>query len=89
MTTKEREALLPHTKMKQFTFYLDDMTKLMVLQKLNEFCPSTNKGTISALIRVLLNNFASCTDTDFLECVMDEVQKEYLLTTKKNKRSTL
>lgn len=89
MTEQERQALRTNLSMKAFTFYLDDVTKLEVLKRLKENGCDGQKGTLSALIRVLLKHFADTTDDDFLEYVFDEVQKEYLFTTKKNKRSTL
>lgn len=89
ITDHERE-LREHMSMKAFTFMLDDVTKLKVLQKLRENGLDTKKGSMSALIRVLLNNFTELYDDDpTLEYVLKEVEKEYLFTTKKNKRSTM
>ena len=89
MTEQERQALRTNMSMRAFTFYLDDVTKLEVLKKLKENGCDGQKGTLSALIRVLLKYFADISDNDFLKYIFDEVKKEYLFTTKKNKRSTL
>ena len=88
-TPEEKRELRKHSSMKAFTFMLDDVTKLEVLKRLKENGCDTKKGTLSALIRVLLNHFANTSNDDFLEYVFDEVQKEYLFTTKKNKRSSM
>ena len=69
---------------------LDDVTKLLVLQKLKENGLDTKKGTISALIRVLLNYFTDLIPDDpTFEYIVQKVEEEYLFTTKKNKRSTM
>jgi hypothetical protein len=74
------------TNMSAFTFYLDDFTKLGVLEKLRAMGLDTKKGALSATIRVLLNEFAK---SDIDMSVKAEIESEYLFTTKKNKRSTL
>lgn len=90
MTEEHKKELREHSRMKAFTFMLDDITKLEVLKKLKAIGLDTKKGSISALIRVLLTHFA---ETPAGDPVMDElakeVKKEYLFTTKKNKRSTM
>ena len=90
MTEEHKKELREHSRMKAFTFMLDDITKLEVLKKLKVLGLDTKKGSISALIRVLLNHFA---ETPAGDPVMDElateVKREYLFTTKKNKRSTM
>jgi hypothetical protein len=87
MTDKD---LRTHSKMSAFTFYLDDMTKLKVLQKLKANGCDTQKGSLSALIRVLLNLYAELPDDDpNLDMISKLVVGEYLFTTRKNKRSTL
>ena len=84
------KELREHSKMSAFTFYLDDYTKLKVLQKLSKNGCDTKKGTLSALIRVLLNFYAELLDDDpTVEMLNKLVVGEYLFTTKKNKRSTL
>lgn len=89
MTDNERE-LREHMSMKLFNFYLDDLTKLKVLQRLKELGLDTKKGTLSALIRVLLTYFAeSINDDSTLEYILRQIEEEYVLTTKKNKRSKL
>jgi hypothetical protein len=88
-TQEQKKTLRENSSMKAFTFMLDDVTKLEVLTRLKEGGCDTKKGSVSALIRVLLTHFATTDDDDFLEFVFDEVHKEYLFTTKKNKRSTM
>ena len=90
MTDKEKKELREHMAMKAFTFMLDDITKLCVLQKLRVNGLDTEKGTMSALIRVLLNYFAELPGNDpTLKSIIDKVESEYIFTTKKNKRSTM
>ena len=89
MTDNERE-LREHMTMKLFSFYLDDLTKVKVLHKLTELGLDTKKGTLSALIRVLLTYFAELINDDStLEYILRQIEEEYVLTTKKNKRSKL
>jgi hypothetical protein len=76
--------------MRAFTFMLDDVTKVKLVKRLREAGCDSEKGTLSALIRVLLNEFAELPDDDpVLIYLLLEVEKEYLYTTKKNKRSTM
>jgi hypothetical protein len=90
MTNEEKLKLREHMSMKAFTFMLDDVTKLLVLQKLRENGLDTKKGTISALIRVLLNYFTDLIPDDpTFEYIVQQIAEEYTFTTKKNKRSTL
>ena len=89
LTTKEKQALRECKSMKAFTFMLDDVTKLEVLKKLRENNLDTKKGSISALIRVLLAQFAETDSPEWTEVVCNAVREEYLFTTKKNKRSTM
>lgn len=89
MTDHERE-LREHMTMKLFNFYLDDLTKMKVLHKLTELGLDTKKGTFSALIRVMLDYFTDLIDDDpTLEYILRRIEEEYVLTTKKNKRSSL
>ncbi len=71
--------------MTQTSFYLDDLTKLRVIRRLKALGLDTDKGTISATIRVLLRRFTEQKD----DTLIDEIKNEYLFTTKKNKRSTM
>lgn len=89
MTDHDKE-LREHMTMKLFNFYLDDLTKLRVIQRLKELGLDTKKGTFSALIRVMLNYFTELIDDDpTLEYILEKIEQEYILTTKKNKRSSL
>lgn len=90
MTNEHKRELREHMSMKAFTFMLDDVTKMLVLQKLRENNLDTKKGTISALIRVLLNYFTDLIPDDpTFEYIVKQVEEEYVFTTKKNKRSTM
>lgn len=90
MTEQEKSALREISAMKPFMFYLDDVTKLEVLRKLREQGCDTKKGSLSALIRVLLSQFAAIPDGDpRLDKIIASVQEEYMFTTKRNKRSTM
>ena len=88
MNDDELMKLNARTSMSMFTFYLDDMTKLTVVSRLNDILPGAKKGTISALIRVLLREWSEL-PPDGQEAYKDKIEKEYLFTTKKNKRSSL
>lgn len=82
--------LRKHMTMKLFNFYLDDLTKLKVIQKLKANGIETEKGAIASVIRVLLNYFANLPDGDVLsDYIIEGVTLEYTFTTKKNKRSSL
>lgn len=89
MTEQEKREIQEHSRMKAFTFMLDDITKLEVLKKLRENGQDTKKGTLSALIRVLLRQFAETDSPEWEDVVYQQVEEEYLFTTKKNKRSTM
>ena len=89
MTNDQKKELREHMTMRAFTFMLDDITKVEVLKKLRENGLDTQKGTISALIRVLLRQFAETDSPEWEEVVFQQVEEEYLFTTKKNKRSTM
>lgn len=86
MTDEHKHELRELSSMRAFTFYLDDITKVEVLIRLRESGLDTAKGTLSALIRVLLHQFAR---TDDIKNICNLVQEEYLFTTKKNKRSSM
>lgn len=90
MTEQEKRAVREMSNMRMFTFFLDDVTKYEVLMKLREQGCDTKKGSLSALIRVLLAEFAAIQDGDErLDKIIAKVQSEYMFTTKKNKRSTM
>lgn len=84
--TEQEQQLRENSRMSAFTFYLDDITKLKVIRKLKQMSLDTMKGSISATIRVLLSNFAD-SQPDYKLC--EQIKQEYILTTKKSKRSTL
>lgn len=89
LTENDKRVLRESTNMKLFNFYLDDVTKLECLQRLRENGIETEKGALSALIRVLLNQFANSDLPEWVEMTCNQVYDEYVLTTKKNKRSKL
>ena len=89
MNQQHKQELREVTRMKAFTFYLDDITKLEVLKKLQKLGITTAKGSLSALIRVLIAEFAENDNPLVDTYIAERVQEEYLFTTKKNKRSTL
>lgn len=86
---ENEKQLREHMTMKLFNFYLDDLTKLKVIQKLKECGYDTKKGTMSALIRVMLKYFVDLADDTIIQSILENVEEEYTFTTKKNKRSTL
>lgn len=79
------KTIREHSSMSAFTFYLDDLTKMRVLRRLRELGLDTKKGSLSATIRVCLNDFAMSDD----DSIKERIEQEYILTTKKNKRSTM
>lgn len=89
MTDEEKRFVREHTTMKICNFYLDDLTKLEVLQKLKALGLSEERGVFSALIRSLLQIFASDEFADLDPLVKETIKKEYVLTIKKNRRSKL
>lgn len=90
LTQDEIKKLRENSCMHAFTFNLDDVTKYLVLKRLRENNLDAAKGSISALIRVLLRYFTELIDDDpTFKYFIAEIEKEYLFTTKKNKRSTM
>lgn len=81
----EDKIIRENMSMDQMSFYLDKLTKLRVLKRLQALGLDTKKGSISATIRVLLADFANSTDNS----IAKRIQDEYLFTTTKNKRSTM
>lgn len=79
--------------MKPFPFFLDDVTRLKVLQKLQSIGlagQQYSKGLLSATCRALLN----CWANDALNMMQypysrQMIEAEYVFTTKKNKRSNM
>ena len=89
-TDEQIKELRTHMTMKTFNFKLDNVTKLLVIQKLKSAGVENDKGSISALIRVLLNYFVELIPDDpTFEYMIEKVQEEYIFTTKKNKRSSM
>ena len=90
MTKDDKKAIRDVSTMKIFNFYLDDPTKLEVVQRLEDAGFDTKKGTLSALIRTLLNFFVELDQDDetYTKIIVDTYE-EYIYTTTKNKRSSL
>lgn len=90
MNKNDKKALRDTSTMKLFNFYLDDPTKREIIQKLEDTGFDTKKGTLSALIRALLNFFVELDQDDetYTKIIVDTYE-EYLYTTTKNKRSSL
>lgn len=78
-----------NTKKSLFNFYLDDNVKEKCIDKLTRICGKKEKGQLSALIRVLLNQFASTPDTKIDPLLIESIDAEYEYSQKKNKRSRL
>lgn len=77
-------------KMELYAFYLDKETKLAVEQRLSMLAPDANKGTMAALLRVLLREFVALPfDDASLTSLQEKIEAEYIYSTKKNKRSKL
>lgn len=72
-----------------FNFYLDDEMKVTATTKIEGLCGKQEKGQLASLIRVMLKIFVNCKDEALLNEIANEVQNEYELTTKKNKRSRM
>lgn len=69
-----------------FNFYMDDNVKQQVVDKLTKEQGKTEKGAMAALIRVLLQRYiAAPHDTQ----LMSDVAKEYIDSTRRNKRSRM
>lgn len=77
-------------KMQIYAFYLDEPTKLAVEQRLSTLVPDAKKGTMAALIRVLLREFVALPfDDASLTYLQEKLAAEYVYTTSKNKRSKM
>lgn len=87
--TEQEKLLRENSQMRAFTFYIDDLTKLKTIRKLKDLGLDTEKGSISATIRVLLTCFAENKFDSLIDDIQNSVINEYILTTKKNKRSSL
>lgn len=88
LTPEELRLLRDKDSMKPFTLYIDETTKLMCKVKLHELGVDTEKGSIAALIRVLMRHFADGDPIKY-SAIAEEVLAEYTYTTKKNKRSSM
>lgn len=76
-------------KMDLFNFYLDHETKELCIMKLQELIPGATKGTLSALIRTLLWQFAYTDTKDINPTLIEAVKLNYIVSKNRNKRSSL
>lgn len=87
----KREEYVKNTSMSLYNLYLDDYTKLKALKRLesmnltDEKGAPLKKGPLAPTIRVLLNMFAN----GDISITPEQIEQEYVLTTSKNKRSSL
>lgn len=88
MTENEKQMVRTNTPMSAFTFFLDDVTKLETMKKLRSLGIDCKKGAISATIRMLLSQFANDVFDDKVN-LKAAIEKEYLFSVAKNKRSSL
>lgn len=72
-----------------YNFYLDDDMKVKLQDKLGRLVGDRNKGTLSALIRVLLRQFNATPDEKVNPLVIEAIAAEYEFSQLKNKRSRL
>lgn len=76
-------------KMYLFNFYIDLDLKAKVEQKIIRLNGKRNKGQLSALIRILLKQFAMTPDDKVNPLLIEALDAEYTYTQQKNKRSKL
>ncbi len=76
-------------KMYLFNFYIDLDLKAEVEQKIIRLNGERNKGQLSALIRILLKQFAMTPDDKVNPLLIEALDAEYTYTQQKNKRSKL
>lgn len=72
-----------------FNFYLSDSVKEKCTNKLERLCGKREKGQLSSLIRVLLNQFVSTPDDKVDKLLLESINAEYMYSQTKNKRSRL
>lgn len=71
-----------------YNFYLDDNVKQQCIEKLELLNGKHEKGQLSALLRVLLQDFLDRPAED-CQVLLIKTELEYLESAKKNKRSKL
>jgi len=93
-----RDDYVNATGMSAFTMWIDDITKLGALKRMRRMGVQCPERSMAALIRVLINEFAKDGDTSVIPAqensqierqIKDLIDKEYILTAGKNKRSNL
>lgn len=79
--------MIVNDKMELFNFYIDKDTKEKCIAKLTEYIPNTTKGTLSALIRTLLWQFANTENVN--SNLIEAVKLNYIVSKNRNKRSNM
>lgn len=74
-------------KMDLFNFYLDHETKEQCVAKLQKLIPGATKGTLAALIRTLLWQFAHTENVN--PKLVEAIKLNYVMSKNKNKRSNM
>lgn len=72
-----------------YNFYLDNDLKDSINAKLDRLIGYTEKGKLSALIRILLRHFDATPDDKVSPLLIRAIDAEYTYSAKKNKRSKL
>lgn len=75
------------SRMDLFNFYLDHETKKQCIVKLQELIPDATKGTLAALIRTLLWQFAHTENIN--PKLVEAVKLNYVMSKNRNKRSNM
>lgn len=75
--------------MKLVNFYVEETLQKQVTDKVVRLKGEENKGQFSALIRVLLKQFAATPDEKVNKLLIDAIDAEYTVSAKRNKRSKL
>lgn len=75
--------------MKLTNFYVDEKLQQEVNEKIVRLKGEENKGQFSALIRVMLKMFVATPDEKVNKLLVEALDAEYTVSTKRNKRSRL
>lgn len=70
-----------------FNFYLEDDVREQAYDKLERLIGEKPKGTLAALIRVLLKQFMATPDEKINPLLINAIEAEYEYSAKLNKRS--
>lgn len=72
-----------------FNFYLDDSVKNKAVEKLERLCGTKEKGQLASFLRVCIVDFLNTPDEHIDKEFLAKIDKEYLYSSIKNKRSRL